>query len=694
MEPLGTPARSRRSLRILAVANWDFDAVKVTWAVQRVAALRARGLEVEVLAEDCIEDKRGYLRLWRRLQRRLDEAPFDLVAPLYGSFLGLLCSLQRRVPCVISFAGSDLNGKTNLERTTLASLGVPASQLTAALSAGVSVRNREMRDAILWPPARRRAVVIGSGVDTAHFRPLPRDQACAERGVPVEDSRVLFVATGAADRPYKRLPLARAAVDRVPGAVLEIVDRVPFAQMPLVYASGDALLLTSINEGSPNCVKEALACGLPVISVDVGDVREVLEGLTNCAVTEATPQALGAALDRTLLDRRRCPEGPEHMARDHSMEGMVSRFVDFYEAVAARCPAPPADASSLTLLGRTRRLLAALTVLGALCGALLAAALPPWFEARAQLAVLPVTDPTSSGGINAADNASAALTTLTAVLQSASVADALCGRHGLDAVYGAPSIEAARGVLRRHVSISPDRKANLLTISVEDRSPRRARDLAAGLAELGKARAAELWTAGSREQRVKLEARLREVGAALQRAEDALRRFREENRVIDLAEQTRQTVSQVASFERARIEKEAGVAFARGFAAEGSSEVMRSERESAAAATAVTQVGRGARREALLPLGDLPRLEAEHARLRREIDVNVARYETVSRQIEQLRAFELMPGGHAELVDAPSEPQLRSRPLHGLLALEGGLAGLLLGCLLALGRRRRAPAGA
>src|SRR3954468_19617431 len=163
-------------LHVVAVANWDPDRVVMPWADQRLAALRRAGVTVEVLGIECVTDKRGYLQLWRAVGDRLARGDVDLVAPLYGSFLGLLCAL-RRVPCALSFAGSDLNGRTEPGRIGLHSLCVPASQLAAALAAGVSVRNPRMRDALWWPAARRRARVIPSGVDTTHFRPIPRDQA-------------------------------------------------------------------------------------------------------------------------------------------------------------------------------------------------------------------------------------------------------------------------------------------------------------------------------------------------------------------------------------------------------------------------------------------------------------------------------------------------------------------------------------
>jgi glycosyltransferase involved in cell wall biosynthesis len=141
---------------------------------------------------------------------------------------------------------------------------------------------------------------------------------------------VAFVAMRAQGRAVKRLELARAAVEQLDGVALDVIDGVPAAEMPWVYGACDALVVTSLREGSPNCVKEALACARPVVAVDVGDVREVLEGLTNCAVVPAHADALADALGRALADGGGCPDGPARMGDRHSLEAMADRFLDFY----------------------------------------------------------------------------------------------------------------------------------------------------------------------------------------------------------------------------------------------------------------------------------------------------------------------------------------------------------------------------
>jgi hypothetical protein len=337
-------------LRVLAVANWDWAARPTPWATQRVESLRQAGAEVEVLAVECVADRLGFLRLWRALDARLRRDDFDVVAPLYGSLLGLMCAVQRRVPCALSFAGTDLNGlrDTGGRLVGRGLLSIAASQLSAALAAGVSVPSAQMKHALWWPSARRAAPLTPDGIDVCRFRPRDRAAARLKRGLPVAGQRVAFVALGGTVRTGKRMGLAEAAVARLPGVALDVIAKVPFAEMPLVYAAADALVVTSAAEGSPNCVKEALACAIPVISVDVGDVRQLLEGLTNCAVVPPEPDALAAALASALHDGRGCPEGPQRMAEAHALPSTAARFIRFYESVAASCGSSATRASHST----------------------------------------------------------------------------------------------------------------------------------------------------------------------------------------------------------------------------------------------------------------------------------------------------------------------------------------------------------
>jgi teichuronic acid biosynthesis glycosyltransferase TuaC len=81
------------------------------------------------------------------------------------------------------------------------------------------------------------------------------------------------------------------------------VSKIPNPEMPWYYSAADAMILCSDSEGSPTSVKEALACDLPVVSTNVGDVREIMDGIAGVEIVDKTPGALAEALKRVLYPR-------------------------------------------------------------------------------------------------------------------------------------------------------------------------------------------------------------------------------------------------------------------------------------------------------------------------------------------------------------------------------------------------------
>ena len=124
---------------------------------------------------------------------------------------------------------------------------------------------------------------------------------------------VLF--SGAFDNSVKNAPLAKAAMTLVPEAELMELKGYSRPQVALLMQAADALLLTSFMEGSPQVVKEAMACGCPVVSVDVGDVRDRVHGLAGCFVMDRTAESLAKGLQEALAFGRRT-EGRQRIISD------------------------------------------------------------------------------------------------------------------------------------------------------------------------------------------------------------------------------------------------------------------------------------------------------------------------------------------------------------------------------------------
>jgi uncharacterized protein involved in exopolysaccharide biosynthesis len=354
-------------------------------------------------------------------------------------------------------------------------------------------------------------------------------------------------------------------------------------------------------------------------------------------------------------------------------------------------PPPPANPSLLALLERSRATLVCAALVGGVLGIGLASALPAWYEATTHLAVIPVDDPTGGQSTNALDGSTATLPIVVAVLRSRTVAEEAVKRLGLVAAWRAHSREEARERLIAHVTIATDRKLNLITLSAEDRSPARARAIAAAVADAAAARVNELWSARSRDHRKRLEAELDEVAARLSQAEEAMRAFRERTHVVDLPTQVKATVDQAAALERLSIDKQLALRFAQKFGDGDAVEVQRQRAERDDVLRELDQLRHARSAGPLLGLDQLPQLELEQARLRRELDTLGARHDLLALKVNQLRAAEARPGGRAEVIDAPVEPRTRSRPsalaLFGQCAVAAALTAAL--GLVAAARRKR-----
>jgi glycosyltransferase involved in cell wall biosynthesis len=247
-----------------------------------VDGLRALGTSVEVLAFDGRRRKRAYFEAMPQLQRALREASFDLIHAHYG-LTGVLAVWQRRVPVVVTFHGSD----------TRIPWQARLSWLAARLATPVFVSRDGARR--LGCP---NATIIPAGVDLDLFKPRPITEARKALGWPVRGRYVLL--PGARADPAKGVRLfddviaeIRKLAPDVTPVSLEGFSREEVAD---VMNAVDVTLMTSRFEGSPVSIKESLACMTPVVSVPVGDVPELLEGLPGCAVAPRDSVVLARSL--------------------------------------------------------------------------------------------------------------------------------------------------------------------------------------------------------------------------------------------------------------------------------------------------------------------------------------------------------------------------------------------------------------
>jgi teichuronic acid biosynthesis glycosyltransferase TuaC len=286
-------------LRVLAVTNlWpEGDSHRGVFVAEQVRALRRLGVRVDI---EVIAQSRGvkdYLLAARRVRRRARAGRYDLVHVHYG--LSALAARFVGAPRVLSLYGSDINARWQ--------------HLLTRLGWGGTAARIYVCHALACTAHDRHGVVVPSGVDFDLFSPVDRAQARAALGLGPDEPVVLF--GGEPERTVKGYDVFTDVLLELRGQgipVRELLLAEPDqarTDVPLKFAAADVLLFTSRkgSEGSPGVVKEANAMGLPVVSVAVGDVAEVLAGVRPSAVVDfpapwGDPSAR-AELVRVLADR-------------------------------------------------------------------------------------------------------------------------------------------------------------------------------------------------------------------------------------------------------------------------------------------------------------------------------------------------------------------------------------------------------
>lgn len=289
-------------IRVLMVTSdwlWNSWGGPAVFIARQVEFLRREGIEVDLFPFRGSRQPANYLAAWKEVQRRVRRGGYDLVHAQFGQ--SGLTALPKRVPLVVTFRGDDLEGiiGENGRYIPAGWLLRSISRLVARRADAAIVVSEHMKQ---YLPRSVAAHVMPSGIDLDLFRPQPRDAVRQRLGLPDDRRLVLFVGNPALAR--KRYSLAQEVVAMVNQTIptqLVVGWELPHDKIADLMSACDALLCTSMQEGSPNAVKEALACNLPVVSVAVGDVALRLDGVAGCELCpDDRADSIAIALRRVL----------------------------------------------------------------------------------------------------------------------------------------------------------------------------------------------------------------------------------------------------------------------------------------------------------------------------------------------------------------------------------------------------------
>ncbi len=290
---------------------------------EQVQALQAIGVEAEV----CYVHGGilGYLRAIRDIRKHIQKYQPNIVHA-HGGLCGFVTVLQRSCPVVVTYHGTDINGNLHwFSQFAIkhADWNIFVSQPLMA-KAGVKNQDTDSKNDL-------NCSVIPCGVDTTLFHYINKQEARKQLGWSVHEKYILF--SKAFHVHVKNYPLAKAAVDKLDNATLVELYGYSREEVVLLMNASDLGLMTSFTEGSPQFVKEALACGCPIVSTDVGDVSDVIDGVENCYLTTYEPTDVAEKIQKVLTTRKRAIGGVDKIKKDYSSEVIAQKILYIYNSL-------------------------------------------------------------------------------------------------------------------------------------------------------------------------------------------------------------------------------------------------------------------------------------------------------------------------------------------------------------------------
>jgi capsule polysaccharide export protein KpsE/RkpR len=360
----------------------------------------------------------------------------------------------------------------------------------------------------------------------------------------------------------------------------------------------------------------------------------------------------------------------------------------------------------------------AMTVLaGALAGLLYGLFWPGWY--RSWLTVVPVgsSKPSLSGILGAQVGGLAGAlegatsvdaSRIAAVLQSASVTDAVISRFDLKGRYGERYLENARDELWSRCDVRVIAKPNLAQLSCEDRDPAFLHDMLAFFAEHGNLVFQRISLGSASEEVRFMEVRVSELRKEATERADRMRDFQEKHRIVDLDTQAKAVVTALAGLHAQRVNKQLELEYARTFASpyEVTTRQLESQLsvlnrrlediEDVQAAPSPADIARktqpAAPRGLFPPAMAVPQLRSDMERLYLDRKVAEATLVFAMERLEAARATQAREVSTFQVLDLPEAATMRSRPRPVKSLLMGAALGLAIATLAEAWRGRRRPA--
>jgi uncharacterized protein involved in exopolysaccharide biosynthesis len=364
-------------------------------------------------------------------------------------------------------------------------------------------------------------------------------------------------------------------------------------------------------------------------------------------------------------------------------------------------PVPREDEIDLTelfrALSRRRRLILGITAASAVVALVVSLLLPVYYKAETR--ILPPQDKGSNlaaqlmgqaGGLIALAGGAAGVKSqgelFVAMTKSRTVLDRMVDRFDLMKLYKGKYRQDARKKLLGLLTVQQDRKSGIISLTVEDRDPKRAADMANAFVEELKSIAGGLAISEAGERRMFFEEQIRHTKESLARAEEEVKSFQQRTGAFQVDAQAKAIIEGIANL-RARIAmKEVEAKVLRSFATAQNPDLQRTEEEVRALRIELEKVesGKGRGFDPLMSSERVPAVGMEYLRKLRQLKYNETLYELLVKQFELAKLEEARDAALIQVIDRAVPPERRSGPRRALIVLFATVTGFSLAafCIL------------
>ena len=304
-------------IKVLIVCSGNSGNVS-SFILEQADSLRKKGFKIDFFL---ISGKGivGYLKNYRRLLEKIKFFKPTLIHAHYG-FSGMLAVLQKKVPVIITFHGSDINekGKNFIISKIAERMADFSIFVNTKLAAKLKPHNS--------------FEIISCGVNLEENIYLDKKESRLKLGFELEKKIILFSSNF--NNNVKNYSLARNAVDLI--KPVDIVEMKGYSrtEVTLLMNACDVLLVTSKKESGPLVVKEAMACGCPLVSTNVGDVEYVIGETEGCFITTFEPHDVAEKLKMALSIGKRISGRERIIELGLNIDIVAEKISDVYKRVS------------------------------------------------------------------------------------------------------------------------------------------------------------------------------------------------------------------------------------------------------------------------------------------------------------------------------------------------------------------------